>query len=201
MRSLSIGSVCNTFLRESICRKATNMGNSTTFYQGITNLPRHIEERLLMFNVLQLCALVCEKPGTKWSGASDVYGPIQEIAKRWDLGALTKRIEDMQPEQPLLTYARVMTALGGNPAREGEIAKKEAAIRAPFEKYTKQVEPDAIAKGLAGCLTLEDLQRVAKEQDLGTIDWAKVDGLKNFGLKRMWVGNRWRFINRQRSKT
>lgn len=170
-----------------------------TFYQNMTSLPRHIEERLLEFNVLQLCALVSEK-GTKWVGASDQYGPIQEIAKRWKLEELTTRIQEIQPEEPLKTYARIMTAIGGNPAAPAEIERREAKIREVWDKKTKPLEQDEVRTGLATCQSLADLKAVAKAQGLTDIDWEKVDGLANFGLKRMYVGNKWRTKIRRDSK-
>ena len=191
------------------------MSDVPTFYQAITSLPRDIEEKLLCFNILQLCALVSEKTGPRWSGASDRYGPIQEIEKRWDLEALKKRIADIEPEEPLRTYARIMTALGGNPSREVVQDKKGAAqrdqdMRDKYAKHTevkekiaaklKPVDNDVVRMGLETCTSLDDLKRVAGEQSLNHLDWVKIDGLANFGLKRMYVGNQWRTKIRREAK-
>ncbi len=187
----------------------------STFYQAMTALPREVEEHLLQFNILQLCALVSEKSGPRWVGASDQYGPIKEIAERWELDDLKRRIAMIQPEEPLLTYAKIMTNLGGNPAREQLHDPKAAALRErdkdqKFRDHSnikeriasklRPLEQDEVRVGLATCTTLDDLKRVAKEQDLGVIDWDKVGNLANFGLSRMWVGNRWRMIIRHKAK-
>jgi hypothetical protein len=184
-----------------------------TFYQAMTGMPRHIEERLLEFNILQLCALVCEKPGARWTGASDQYGPIKEIERRWKLDELTKRIADMHAEQPLLTYARIMTALGGNPARDKEMKRKEAEIgrfkatlpdgARRMTKAEARLPTDIVGGNLAPCKTIDDLKRVAAENGIpvDAAQWAKVAGMKNFGLSRMWLGNRWRWWLRTVEKT
>lgn len=185
-----------------------------TFYQRITPLPKEVEEQLLQFNILQLCALVSEKSGPRWCGASDQYGPIQEIAKRWELDDLKRRIALIQPEEPLLTYARVMTAIGGNPSRE-EVRHPETAAAREKEKDNKfrqhekvrekilsklrPLEQDEVRVGLSTCASLDDLKRVAAEQGLGALNWDKIDGLANFGLKRMYVGNAWRTVLRHKA--
>jgi hypothetical protein len=160
-------------------------------YSAMTSLPRHLEEKLLEFNILQLCALVSEKSGNRWTGASDQYGPIQEIARRWKLDELCLRIAEIKPEDPLRTYAKIMTAIGGNPAKEAEIEKREAIRKAVWDEKTKPLEQDEVRVGLAACQSVDDLKRVAKEQSLA-VDWGKVEGLANFGLKRMYLGNKWR---------
>lgn len=187
------------------------MSELIPFYQAITKLPREVEESLLQFNVLQLCALVSEKSGTKWSGASDRYGPIKEIAQRWELDDLKRRIAMIEPEEPLKTYARIMTNLGGNPAREQLRDPKAANARerdmqAKYKEHSdikeriasklRPLEQDEVRMGLSTCTSLDDLKRVAKEQDLTGLDWAKIDGLANFGLKRMYIGNKWRTVIR-----
>jgi hypothetical protein len=181
---------------------------SKTFYQAITPLPREVEEKLLDFNILQLCALVSEKSGPRWTGASDSYGPIQEIAKRWELDDLKRRIAKLEPEEPLKTYARIMTSIGGNPSREQLQASPkevEKADRARIEKYEQHMkvqdkiasklrplEQDEVRLGLSTCTSMDDLKRVAAEQRLDNLPWDKIDSLANFGLKRMYVGNQWR---------
>lgn len=185
------------------------------FYQAMTRLPREVEENLLQFNILQLCALVSEKSGPRWVGASDRYGPIKEIAERWELDDLRRRIAMIQPEEPLLTYAKIMTNLGGNPAREqlrdpraaaqrekdkDQKFKDHAAVKERIASKLRPLEQDEVRLGLATCTSMDDLKRVAKEQNLGEIDWDKVGNLANFGLSRMWVGNRWRTIIRHRAK-
>lgn len=179
-----------------------------TFYQAITSLPREVEEKLLEFNILQLCALVSEKSGPKWTGASDSYGPIQEIARRWELDDLQRRISKLEPEEPLKTYARIMTNIGGNPSREQLQASPkdvEKADRQRIEKYEQHMkvqeriasklrplEQDEVRLGLSTCTSMDDLKRVAAEQRLENLPWGKIEGLANFGLKRMYVGNQWR---------
>jgi len=180
------------------------------FYQAMTQFPRHIEERLLRYNVLQLCALVSEKPGPRWSGASDRYGPIKEIERRWKLDDLAKRIEDIVPEEPLMTYARMIAGLGGDPnkeykkivanARSSKDIEQGIKVKERIDRITKPIEPDTVRDGLANCENLDDLKRVAAEQGLADLDWAKIDGLANFGLKRMYVGNKWRTKLRRESK-
>lgn len=187
---------------------------TSTFYQAITKLPREVEERLLQFNILQLCALVSEKSGTAWRGASDQYGPIQEIARRWELDDLKRRIAMLEPEHPVQTYARVMTALGGNPSRETLQNHKAAAAREhdkdaklhdqerTRERIASKLRPleqDEVRAGLAACATVDDLKRVAKEQKL-EIPWEKVESLANFGLMRMYIGNKWRTKIRHATK-
>jgi hypothetical protein len=177
-----------------------------TFYQAMTGLPRHIEERLLEFNILQLCALVSEKSGPRWTGASDRYGPIKEIERRWDLKDLTLRIENMKVEEPLKTYARVVTSLGGDPGKEVKVIDPKMGvhgydkIKEKIASKTRPLEQDAVRTGLEKCLCLDDLKRVAKEQRLDHLDWDKIDGLANFGLKRMYVGNQWRTRIRREAK-
>lgn len=168
-----------------------NRGAAKTRYQGMTTLPRHLEEKLLEFNVLQLCALVSEKNGSKWSGASDQYGPIKEIAERWKLDELCLRIADLRPEEPLRTYTKIMTALGGNPAKEAEVERRKAQIKAVWDEKTKPLEQDAVRIGLAACQVISDLKAVAKKEGL-TVNWQKVETLTNFGLMRMYIGNNWR---------
>jgi len=178
-----------------------------TFYQAMTQMPRDIEEKLLQFNILQLCALVSEKGGTRWTGASDRYGPIKEIERRWELDDLKRRIAMIEPEEPLKTYARIMTALGGNPSREviqdkkamAAIGKESAERQAEFNKVqeriaskTRPLEQDVVRTGLATCSNLDHLKDIAKQQGLDHLNWDKIDGLANFGLKRMYVGNQWR---------
>lgn len=165
-------------------------------YQAMTTLPDHIERKLLTFNIMQLCSLVCEKNGGNWTGASDRYGPIQEIARRWDSDALFTRITDIPVEDDIVTYSRIMTAAGGNPTL------KDPPRRKPIDPKISRSgmifagprpgPDDPVGNGLAGCLTVEDLKKVAEEQCLDRINWVTVDGLKNFGLKRMYVGNAWR---------
>lgn len=175
-------------------------------FGAMTELPRHIEERLLSFNILQLCALVSEKSGPRWTGASDRYGPVQEIARRWDVAALAKRIEGMQVEEPLRTYARIVTALGGDPNEEAKKLDPRMGqpgwsdAKAKIERIIKPLEKDVVRTGLENCLTLDDLKKVAKEQGLENLPWEKIDGLANFGLKRMYVGNQWRTKIRREAK-
>lgn len=182
-------------------------------YQAMTDLPREIEEKLLTFNILQLCALVCEKPGARWTGASDQYGPIQEISRRWKLDDLIKRIEDIKPEEPLRTYSRIMTAIGGNPARDAEVkrraenaeaykqeSKKEARVMTVPPK--KEPKSDPVKEALAGCTTMVMLRSVAKANNIPISDtqWATVDSLPNNGLQRMYVGNIWRAAIRAKER-
>lgn len=175
-------------------------------YLAMTDLPRHLEERLLKFNILQLCALVSEKSGgPRWVGASDRYGPIHEIARRWKPEELAIRINDIPIEQDMITYARIMTSVGGNPSLKNEEPREkrhDPSVRRTDTSRRTMVQPgDVVGPGLAGCLTLDDLKRVTKEQGLDEgVDWARVDALKNFGLKRMWIGNRWRTKIRQTTK-
>ena len=170
-------------------------------YQAVTTLPEHIEKKLLEFNILQLCALVSERNGTKWIGASDRYGPIKEISERWKIEELTLRIAQLKPEEPLKTYAKVMTALGGNPAHAKRQEEAMVKAREIFAKKTAPEVKDEVRIGLEGVLTINELKGVAKQAGLDTpewpIDWNKVEHLANFGLKRMWVGNRWRTKIRQ----
>lgn len=185
------------------------------FYQAITRLPREVEEKLLQFNILQLCALVSERKGTRWSGASDRYGPIKEIAERWELDDLKRRIAMIEPEEPLRTYAKIMTNLGGNPAREQlrdpvAAAQREKDMQQKYADHSvvkeriasklRPLEQDEVRVGLSTCTSMDDLKRVAKEQRLDGLDWAKIDGLANFGLKRMYVGNQWRTRIRREAK-
>lgn len=180
-------------------------------YQAITDLPRHIEEKLLGFNIMQLCALVSEKNGNRWTGASDRYGPIQEIARRWKADELFKRITDIPEEDDIVTYSRIMTAVGGNPSLSNPPsgAKPPPPSKLYFNKpILPEEQPkikdkmkglDPVALGLANCFTLKDLQEVAGEQKLD-VNWTTVEGLKNFGLKRMFVGNKWRTKIRREAK-
>ena len=179
-------------------------GGLDQYYASIPELPPHIKEKLLTFNILQLCALVSEKPGPKWSGASDHYGPLNEIARRWNLSALAQRIEDMHAEEPLKTYARIMQVLpGGNPANPpmktgGEIKTQERLING-----RKHIPDDGVAAALANCKTLDDLKKMAKDHNIWTMGedkWKTVAGLKNFGLQRMYVGNNWRALVKHNKK-
>jgi hypothetical protein len=128
---------------------------------------------------------------------------------------LQRRIAEIEPEEPLKTYARVMTALGGNPSREVLQDKKKAAMaeKSMFDKFhrhekirekiaskTRPLEQDVVRVGLETCTNLDDLKRVAADQGLNQLDWGKIDGLANFGLKRMYVGNQWRTKIRRESK-
>jgi hypothetical protein len=184
------------------------------FYQAMTRLPREVEEKLLQFNILQLCALVSERNGAKWSGASDRYGPVKEISERWELEDLKRRIAMIQPEEPLATYAKIMTNIGGNPSRERlqdikGAAKQDRDMRAKYDDHSKvqekiasklrPLEQDEVRIGLSTCTSMDDLKRVAKEQGFEGIDWDKIDGLANFGLKRMYLGNKWRTVIRHRA--
>lgn len=198
-----------------VVKVAQSDAKDTTFtrYQAMTSLPREIEEKLLTFNILQLCALVSEKPGTRWIGASDQYGPIKEISKRWKLDDLIKRIEEIQPEEPLRTYSRIMTAIGGNPARDTEVkrrqdnadtyrneSKKEPRVMKVPPK--KKGESDPVKEALAGCTTIMALRTVAKANNLPISDaqWVTIEGLPNNGLQRMYVGNVWRTAIRAKEK-
>jgi hypothetical protein len=174
-------------------------------YQAITPLPRHIEERLLQFNIIQLCSLVSEKSGPRWTGASDRYGPIQEIARRWKVEDIALRIERMKPEPTLETYAKTIKALGGDPNQEIRNIDPKAGqpgwtkVRDKIDAITRPLQKDVVRVGLETCETVDDLKRVAKEQGL-TIPWEKVETLVNFGLKRMYVGNQWRAKIRREQK-
>jgi hypothetical protein len=175
------------------------------FYQAITPLPRHVEERLLKFNIIQLCSLVSEKSGPRWTGASDRYGPIQEIARRWKPEEIFKRIEHMTPEPTLETYAKTIRALGGDPAQEIKTIDPRAGqpgwtkVREKIDAITRPIEKDVVRAGLESCENMDDLRRVADEQGL-TIPWEKLETLPNFGLRRMYVGNQWRAKIRREQK-
>lgn len=177
--------------------------NAPLKYQAMTQLPRHIEERLLTFNVMQLCALVSEKNGNRWTGASDRYGPIQEIARRWGVDDLFKRIADIPIEDDIVTYARIMTAAGGNPSLKDppRQARPDPTVRRTDTSRRTMAGPnDPVAPGMAGCANVDDLKRIAAEQGLTAINWEKVETLVNFGLKRMYVGNAWRTKIRREAK-
>ena len=163
-------------------------------YQAMTILPRHLEEGLLRLNIMQLCALVSEKKGNKWTGASDRYGPIVEISKRWTPEEIAKRLPEIPTEDVTTTYARIMAAHGGNPTKDlpPRQPRMDPSIKRTDTSRRTMIQPgDIVGPGLANCANVEDLKRVATEQGL-TVNWEKVETLANFGLKRMYVGNNWR---------